>query len=156
MDTPVKLNPNLGRIEESRARPSAASARGRPFHAVFEERLRANAPLRFSAHAAERMAQRGIAFTAQETEQISVALDRAAAKGARESLLLLDKAVLVASVPNRTIITALQKDEAEDTVFTKIDSAVVVSAAATKNENQGPDPSWEARAPRIDRSGSRR
>jgi hypothetical protein len=55
------------------------------------------------------------------------AVDAAAAKGAREALLLMDRLAFVVSVPRRTVITALDGSDAEDHVFTQIDSAVVVA-----------------------------
>jgi flagellar operon protein len=52
-------------------------------------------------------------------------VDRAAAKGSRDSLVLLDQTAMVVSVKNRTVITALGRDQARDNVFTNIDSAVI-------------------------------
>lgn len=51
-----------------------------------------------------------------------------------QSLLIMDGLSLVASVPNRTIITAVPRGETADTVFTNIDSAVVVAKASTATE----------------------
>ena len=48
-----------------------------------------------------------------------------AAKGARESLVLMDGLALVVSVANRTVITAVGTDRMTDQIFTNIDSAAV-------------------------------
>ena len=53
------------------------------------------------------------------------AVSKAAAKGARESLILLDDLALVVSVKNRTVITAIAPDRIRENVFTNIDSAVI-------------------------------
>ena len=53
-------------------------------------------------------------------------VDKAAAKGCKESLVLVDNAALVVSIKNRTVITAVDKESLTDNVFTNIDSAVVV------------------------------
>jgi flagellar operon protein len=53
-------------------------------------------------------------------------VDRAAAKGARESLVMMDDVALVVSVKNRTVITAVDRAHLKDNVFTNIDSAVIV------------------------------
>ena len=53
------------------------------------------------------------------------AVDRAAAKGARESLVLVDDTAFVVSVRNRTVITAVDRARMRDQVFTNIDSAVI-------------------------------
>ena len=51
-------------------------------------------------------------------------MDRAAQKGARESLVLLDDVALVVSIKNRTVITAVDAANLKENVFTNIDSAV--------------------------------
>ena len=53
-------------------------------------------------------------------------VDRAAAKGAKESLVLVDNAALVVSIKNRTVITAVDQAHLKENVFTNIDSAVIV------------------------------
>ncbi|MDQ1255900.1 MAG: hypothetical protein QG656_494 [Candidatus Hydrogenedentes bacterium] len=97
----------------------------------------------FSAHAAARMRQRGIALTPADEGRIGRAMDQAAAKGARESLLLMDQCALVVSVPNRTVITVVPPNEMDDTVFTHIDSAIVVAQArptSRMEQDNGLDP----------------
>ena len=103
--------------------------------------------VRFSAHAQERLASRAIAFTPDDHARIEKAVDQAALKGSRESLLLMDKVALVVSVPNRTVITAVGTNEAGNTVFTNIDSAVVVPGSPSSPPNEthpGPDPLRES------------
>ena len=100
------------------------------FADVFAAQLRGGKNVKFSAHATQRFADRHIALTQNDQASISRAVDKAAAKGARETLLLMDKLALVVSVPNRTVITAMSQHELRDTVFTNIDSAVVVAPEA--------------------------
>jgi flagellar operon protein len=54
------------------------------------------------------------------------AVNRAEAKGAKESLILMDRLALVVSVKNRTVITAVDDQNLKDNIFTNIDSAVIV------------------------------
>lgn len=82
--------------------------------------------LRFSAHALERMAQRGIELTGEELERVQDAVETAAAKGSRSSLILLDERAFVVSVANRTVVTALEGERMKDQVVTDIDSAVIL------------------------------
>lgn len=82
--------------------------------------------LKISAHARERMEQRQINLGEEELQQISDAVERAEDKGARSSLLLYGDVALVASVDNRTIVTAVDGDESREHIFTGIDSAVIV------------------------------
>jgi flagellar operon protein len=81
--------------------------------------------LRWSAHAQARLQQRGISLDDSQLARLDAAVDRLAAKGSRDSLVLLDQAAMVVSVKNRTVITALGRDQARDNVFTNIDSAVI-------------------------------
>jgi flagellar operon protein len=59
--------------------------------------------------------------------KINSAVDKAAAKGAKESLILMQDMALIVSVPNRTVVTAMDKQSMQDNVFTQIDSAVIIS-----------------------------
>ena len=113
--------------ETSEPRKSASTT---PARTAFADVLRGqmgDAPgVRFSAHAQERLERRAIQLSPDDHSRIARAVDQAAAKGSRESLLLMDNVAYVVSVPNRTVITALGANEAANTVFTNIDSAVVV------------------------------
>ena len=82
--------------------------------------------LKVSGHAQSRLASRGIEMDAAAWDRVKGGVDRAAAKGARESLVLMDDVALVVSVKNRTVITAVDKASLRENVFTNIDSAVIV------------------------------
>ena len=62
----------------------------------------------------------------QDLAKINNAMDQAQAKGAKESLFLMRDLALIVSVENRTVITALQGQQAKENVFTQIDSAVLI------------------------------
>jgi len=81
--------------------------------------------LKFSRHANEMITRRGIDITANRMERITDAVDKASAKGARDSLILVDDLALVVSVKNRTVITAIDGSSLKGNVFTNIDSAVI-------------------------------
>ncbi len=116
--------------------PQLLPAAGRPGQAApgapsFADLLKkAQSPadtgaLRFSAHAQTRIQSRQIQMGAAEMQRVEAAVQKAAGKGARESLVLLDQTALVVSVPNRTVITVVDKDSLKQNVFTNIDSAVI-------------------------------
>ncbi len=86
----------------------------------------AKAGIKFSGHAQTRLASRQITLTEGDMAKLGDAITRAQAKGARESLVLMDKAALVVSVPNRTVITAVARDDMKENIFTNIDSAVLL------------------------------
>lgn len=84
------------------------------------------ANVKFSGHAQTRLASRNIVLSNDEITRLGHAITRAAAKGAKESLVLTDKAALVVSVANRTVITAVDKSSLKDNIFTNIDSAMII------------------------------
>ncbi|AIQ18993.1 flagellar biosynthesis protein [Paenibacillus sp. FSL H7-0357] len=94
--------------------------------ASFESVLQRNL-LKFSNHAAKRLEQRGIELGTRQLDEISSAVDKAAAKGSKESLILMKDMALIVSVPNRTVVTAMDGSSMKDNVFTQIDSAVIIS-----------------------------
>jgi len=96
------------------------------FKSTLDQALDKNTGVRFSAHARARLHSRGVDLSEAKLEALSQAIDKADAKGARESLILSDEAAYVVSVKNRTIITAFDRDNLRDGVFTSIDSAVVL------------------------------
>jgi len=99
---------------------------GRPFADLLGSALNEVGEIKFSAHARQRLQERGIELTAEDKSRIAEAVQKAADKGARESLVLMDRVALVVSVSNETVITAVPEDELEDAVFTNIDSAVLM------------------------------
>ncbi|HEY2718824.1 MAG TPA: TIGR02530 family flagellar biosynthesis protein [Solirubrobacteraceae bacterium] len=81
--------------------------------------------VRFSKHALERVQRRGIPLDATTLGRLQSGVGRIAAKGARDSLVLVDGTAFVVSVANRTVITAVGHEQMRDHVFTNIDSAVI-------------------------------
>lgn len=92
----------------------------------FEKLLQQNM-LKFSNHAVKRLEQRGIEIPSEQLSRISDAVDQAAAKGSKESLILMNDMALIVNVKNRTVVTAMDGGSMKDNVFTNIDSAVIIS-----------------------------
>lgn len=114
-----------GGVRPSTGVPAPAPAgKGTSFETVFAQEV-ARGGLKFSAHAEKRLASRGIPFSPEELTNLSDAVDRAAAKGARETLVLVGTTAFLVSVRNRTVITAIDGDSLKENVFTNIDSAVI-------------------------------
>ncbi len=80
--------------------------------------------LTFSRHAQKRLEMRGIVFTPQGLKRIEQAVDRVQDKGSRDALVLAGELALVVSVPNRTVVTVMSRENMEESVVTNIDSAV--------------------------------
>jgi len=79
----------------------------------------------FSAHALLRLEQRNIVVDEQIKSQLGSAIEKIALKGGRESLIMLDDVAYLVSIPNKTVITALEATDSN--VFTNIDSALLMS-----------------------------
>lgn len=94
------------------------------FRQVLEKKL--SGELKFSRHARERLFSRNIELTSTDLEKINDAVDKARAKGARDSLIIMDRLALVVSVKNNTVITAVDDESIKENVFTNIDSAVIL------------------------------
>lgn len=79
-----------------------------------------------SNHAAERLRSRNINLNEVDMKNINSAINKAENKGCSESAILYKNTVLITSIKNRTVITALNKNSSNDGVFTNIDSVVVL------------------------------
>jgi flagellar operon protein len=84
-----------------------------------------SAPVVFSGHALQRIERRGITMDAATQKRLGEGVDRAASKGSRAAVVLVDNNAFVVGVPSRTVITAVDRDSMKEHVFTNIDSAVI-------------------------------
>jgi len=96
------------------------------FAEVLTQKQASLSSLKMSAHAQQRLQSRNIQLSAMDMDRISDAVDKASAKGARETLVVMRDMALVVSAQNRTIITAMDGANMRDNVFTQIDSAVIL------------------------------
>ena len=85
-----------------------------------------NPPVKFSAHAMQRLADRKISLTPETMGKLKDAVDKASLKGIDDTLILTPEAALIVNVKNRTVITALDRNAASGNVFTNIDGAVII------------------------------
>lgn len=108
-----------------RAQEAARGAQGGHSFAQTLEQAGASTPLQFSRHALARVQRRGIELDQATLGRLSEGVGRAASKGSRDSLVLVDGTAFVVSVSNRTVITAVGSEHMKDNVFTNIDSAVI-------------------------------
>ncbi len=82
-------------------------------------------PLHFSRHALERVQRRGIDLNQATMNRLHDGVDRAAGKGSRDSVVLVDGTAFVVAVGSRTVVTAVGAEHMREHVFTNIDSAVI-------------------------------
>lgn len=82
--------------------------------------------IKFSNHAIERMQTRGISYNPERLQKLDDAIKKAAAKGSKDTLVLMDDSALIVSVKNNTVVTVMDKNSLKENVFTNIDSTVVI------------------------------
>ncbi len=96
------------------------------FNQILQQQLQQNKELKFSKHAIERLEKRNITLTPQDMTRLDQALNIASKKGIKETLIMMDNKVFVASVSNKTVITAAVEEQLKENVFTNIDGAVII------------------------------
>jgi flagellar operon protein len=80
----------------------------------------------FSKHLMERINRRKLKIGPKETQQLNDAMNKAEAKGSKDSLVLLKDLAFIVSVQNRKVVTAMDKNKMNEGVFTNIDSAIIM------------------------------
>jgi len=127
MDKLFAIQESIGSIRTPEKPKSAVQGAGQTagggFKAVLEQELD---KVKFSAHAEARLKSRNIRLNDSDLSKISSAVQKAEAKGSRESLILMDDLAFVVSVRNRTVITAMDGTALKENIFTNIDSAVII------------------------------
>lgn len=91
------------------------------FGQLFEAELD---KLKFSAHAQSRMTSREIDLSDSDVARLEKAVETAGSKGANDSLIMLGEKAFIVNVPNKTVITVVNKESMESNIVTDIDSAV--------------------------------
>lgn len=131
-----KIGPTPQPSGDVAARGPANKAGGPAFDHVFRDALtgqvggaalkEAPGALKFSAHAMNRLRERSIPMNGEMMSKLEKAVDTAAAKGSKESLILSNDAAFIVSVKNKTVITVVDRNQMAGNVFTNIDSTVVL------------------------------
>lgn len=96
------------------------------FNRILDSEIRKEECFTISSHAAERLNSRNIDFNDDDMKKINEGINIADSKGAKQSLILYKDMALITSIKNRTVITALDKNQGEGSVITNIDSVVMI------------------------------
>ncbi len=91
------------------------------FESLFKKEIE---KLKFSNHANKRIESRELKLTETDMNKLQNAVDKAEAKGAKDSLVMLNNTAFIVNIPNKTVITALDVNKSSENVFTNIDSVV--------------------------------
>jgi flagellar operon protein len=123
----------LGRVNGIGAQPVAqqsTAAATEQSTASFLETLESVQRVKFSNHAQSRMQSRDINLNSENVNRLSDAIDKAEKRGGKSSLVVVDDLAFIVNVQNRMVITALDKNQRGEGVFTQIDSVVFADPAS--------------------------
>lgn len=99
--------------------------KGMSFQEILEQRQNAG-EVRFSKHAAGRLADRNIELTKAQMERLTEGTAKAQQKGIKDSLVIVDDLAFIVNVPNHTVVTAMDQNDTTENIFTNIDGAVII------------------------------
>ncbi len=92
----------------------------------FEEILRENSELKFSAHAQKRLQSRNIQLSENDLEKLKTGIQKIREKGGSDSVILADNRAYVVSIKNNTVVTVMEGKDMKENIFTNIDSMMMV------------------------------
>lgn len=98
--------------------------KGESFKDVLKKAVEENNGYMLSKHAAERLS--GSNFTSADMDVIGKGFKIAEDKGSKNSVIIYKDVALIASIENKTIITAVEKSRAKENIFTNIDSVLIL------------------------------
>lgn len=93
---------------------------------TFNEILK-NEQIKMSKHAQERLLERNININVHQWEKIAHHMQQAKQKGITDSLVVLNNAMLLVSTKNNTVVTALDRNEVTNRIFTNINGTIVIN-----------------------------
>ena len=130
------LIPNVSSLpsDTQKAEKSNALKQGEKseFKGLIEEQLRSpqvtqkdvGADVNVSSHAMKRLQERNIELDGNEYMKLKEAMVKLRGKGGHDSLVITNKAAYVVDVDKNTVVTAVDKNNMNENVFTKIDSTI--------------------------------
>lgn len=92
----------------------------------FKDILTNQQNLKISKHATERLNERNIHINEKQWQTIEEKMVEARKKGITDSLVVIDKAALLVSTKNNTVVTAMNRQEASNRIFTNINGTILI------------------------------
>jgi flagellar operon protein len=116
---PVEPIGNISRKIEKKNEKSS-------FNNILNKKININESFVISAHAFDRLKNRNITLNKDDMKAINEGINKANAKGCKDSVIFYKDTAYVTSIKNRTVITAVDKSNCKENIFTNIDSVVVL------------------------------
>lgn len=111
-------NENLNRNNVNKTNKSSS------FQSILDNVASKNEKFTVSKHAASRLNE--INFTDEDMKAVEKGFEIAKEKNSKNAVMIYKDTALIASIENKTIITAVNKERAKDNIFTNIDSVVIL------------------------------
>jgi len=127
MDNRLKINQPIRPLEQNKnikRKNQQKNDENVSFEKLLNEKLTEKNKINFSKHAQKRLDSRTISVSEKDLDQLTNGVEKAKAKGARDSLIMVNNVAYIVSVENNTVITAVDGESMKENVFTNIDSAV--------------------------------
>ncbi|MDR3594010.1 flagellar biosynthesis protein [Clostridium sp.] len=113
----IQTNKN---INQSASRPNKTTS----FKDVLNDVANKKENLTISKHAELRLNE--INFTEEDMKAVEKGFEIAKEKNSKNTIMIYKDTAIIASVENKTIITAVNKERAKENIFTNIDSVVIL------------------------------
>lgn len=123
----VQSTPNVSSTNRAATQPGKKEEVGKSFEAYLNdaEKVEKSNDLKFSSHALSRLQSRNIMLSPTDIQRINTAAEKAAAKGGKDTLVLMNGSGFIVDTKSKTVVTAMDLNSMKDHVFTNIDTAVV-------------------------------
>jgi flagellar operon protein len=95
------------------------------FEQLLQKQMYESKEVKFSKHAESRLETRNINLTDEQKQKLNESVNKANAKGVKDSLVLVDDIAFVVNVKDKAVVTVMNKDEMKENVFSNIDGAVI-------------------------------
>lgn len=95
------------------------------FGQILQQKIE-NREVKFSKHATQRAAERGITIEDKLLRDIGEAVEKAKEKGVKDIVVIGRQGAFVVNVENKTVVTSMNTMEMKNNIFTNIDGAVMI------------------------------
>ncbi len=106
--------------------PKSIPAKQQTSNVSFNDILTEQQKLKVSKHASDRIKERNIDIPEELWQTIGEKVQEARQKGITDSLVVLNEATLLVSAKNNTVVTALDRQEAGNRIFTNINGTILI------------------------------
>ncbi len=116
-------------LNRTKTQAEQTAIQGNSFQDILKQKtvsVESESELKFSKHAANRLAERNIELTQNQLERLSDGAKKADLKGIQDSLVIVDGLAFIVNVPSGTVITAMDQTQTQENIFTNIDGAVII------------------------------